>query len=136
MKVMVCGSIGMKNTIKQINTLYAFLQENGFEILDHLKFKDMDYSKIKDFSNNPKLCKKIVHHDLDFVTKSDVVVVLIDNPSFGTAIELFLAYQQNKLVILYGKKSVASPWPLFFSHKLAENQAQLLGILTKYKKRF
>ena len=47
----------------------------------------MDYSHISDFRDKQDLSSKIINHDLKYIESSDVVVV--NGPSYGTAIEMF-----------------------------------------------
>lgn len=42
--------------------------------------------------------KKIVEHDLEFIKKADILIVLVDTPSFGTAIELFVAKNEFSFI--------------------------------------
>ena len=51
---MVCGSIGYGG-IEKIRRLYAVLTERGFDSINHLLEKDMDYSHIYDFRDKLKL---------------------------------------------------------------------------------
>ncbi len=51
---MVCGSIGYGG-IEKIMGLYAVLTEKGFDAINHLLEKDMDYSHIYDFRDKLKL---------------------------------------------------------------------------------
>jgi hypothetical protein len=56
---MVCGSIGYGG-IEKIKRIYKRLKENGFDTVDHLLEKDMDYSHIDDFRDKLKLSQVIV----------------------------------------------------------------------------
>jgi predicted metallopeptidase len=47
----------------------------------------MDYSHISDFRDKQDLSSKIINHDLKYIESSDVVVV--NGPSYGSAIEMF-----------------------------------------------
>ena len=57
MKVMVCGPIGYGG-VHDIQKLYDDIQNAGFEILDHIKEKGMDYSGIRDFRGKKSYLKK------------------------------------------------------------------------------
>lgn len=94
-KVMVCGSIGYDG-VGDIRKFYNDIQNAGFEILDHVEGKGMDYSDIKDFRDKRTLSKEIVDHDLSYVTKADVLVVIMNKPSYGTAIEMVKAKEAGK----------------------------------------
>jgi hypothetical protein len=77
--------------IYEIRQLYSFLHKEGFDILDHLASKGMDYSNVKDFRDKKDLSDQIVNHDLELIRKSDVLVVLSNKSSYGTGIEMFVA---------------------------------------------
>ena len=79
---MVCGSIGYGG-IDDIRRIYTFLDTEGFDIVDHIVGKGMDHSGIKDFRNKKELSRQIVNHDLEYVKKADVLVVLASMPSYG-----------------------------------------------------
>jgi nucleoside 2-deoxyribosyltransferase len=50
----------------------------------------MTYSDIKDFRHRSEQAAKILCHDLEYVNKADVLIVLADKPSDGTAMEWLL----------------------------------------------
>jgi hypothetical protein len=111
MQIMVCGSIGYGG-IDEIGRLYSFLLKEGFDIVDHLVSKGADYSDIKDFRDKKELSHQIVNHDLEYVKKADVLVVLANRPSYGAAIEMFIAKSSGKRVVLFAKDPVPTPWPI------------------------
>lgn len=113
MKIMVCGSIGYGG-IGELRALQDELVENRFDVMDHLD-DSMDYSHIEDFRERPELCESIVGHDFGCVDEADVIVALIGNPSYGTAMEVFRAQQLGKTIFSYCPEPVASPWPIHFS---------------------
>jgi hypothetical protein len=125
---MVCGSIGYGG-VDEIRNLYSFLRKEGFEIVDHLVTKGMDYSDIKDFRDKKELCYQIVNHDLEFVKKSDVLVVLANKASYGTAIEMFIAKTSGKKIILLAKEPVPTPWPINFSDDITTSEQDLIKLL-------
>jgi nucleoside 2-deoxyribosyltransferase len=125
---MVCGSIGYGG-INDIKNLYSFLVSNGFSVVDHIVHKGMDYSHITDFRDKQDLTSKIVKHDLKYIESSDTVVVIANGPSCGTAIEIFVAKNLCKKIILFAKDPVPTPWPVYFSDQIATSEDQLIGIL-------
>jgi nucleoside 2-deoxyribosyltransferase len=125
---MVCGSIGYGG-INDIKNLSAFLVSNRFSIVDHMLHKGMDYSHISDFRDKQALSSKIVKHDLKYIESSDVVVVIANGPSYGTAIEMFVARSLGKNIILLAKEAVPTPWPVYFSDHIATSEDQLIKIL-------
>jgi nucleoside 2-deoxyribosyltransferase len=131
---MVCGSIGYGG-VDRIRRMYSLLLEKGFDIVDHLVRKGMDYSDIRDFRDKKELSQQIVSHDLQFVEKADVIVVLANGPSYGTAIEMYIAKNSNKKVILLANDPVPSPWPVNFSDYLVRNEDDLIILLKKLASR-
>ena len=132
MKIMVCGSIGFGG-IEKIRKLYDLLQNQGFEIINHIEAKNMDYSDVQDFRDEPSLSKEIVEHDLSYIDKVDVLVVLVGTPSFGTAIEAFVAKEKGKKVILFAPDPLPTPWPLYFSDHHVKSEKELTAVLQKMK---
>ncbi|MEM2873711.1 MAG: nucleoside 2-deoxyribosyltransferase [Nitrososphaerales archaeon] len=123
MKIIVCGAIADKG-ISKIRKIQSLLKEKGFHVIDQIS--DGDYSKIKDFRDKKNLANKIVKHDLDFIKESDIVVALIDRPSFGVAMEIYFAKAISKKVIIMSKRRVPSPWPIAFSDKIIRDEEQLI----------
>ena len=75
MKIMVCASIGYGD-INKIRELYSKLSKAGFEVLNHIDEKQMDYSNVKDFREQKELAKKIVEYDLNYLEKADKIIYL------------------------------------------------------------
>ena len=123
MKIMICGPIGGVGTSK-ILEMRKFLESKGFETIKQFS-KGKDYSNIRDFRKKTMLVKKIIKHDLDCIKKADVLVVLPD-PSFGASIEMFVAKNAKKKVILFSSKPVSSPWPVGFSDVVATSKNELI----------
>jgi len=128
MKIMVCGSIGYGG-IDDIRYFQSLLKKEGFNIIDHISAEGMDYSDTRDFRDKKDFSFKIVNHDLKYVKESDVLVVLANRPSFGTAIEMFVAKNSGKPVILFAKKSVPTPWPVNFSDYTVTAEQELITLL-------
>ncbi|MCV0401819.1 MAG: nucleoside 2-deoxyribosyltransferase [Nitrosopumilus sp.] len=72
-----------------------------------------------------------MEHDLEFVKKADVLIILVDMPSFGTAIESFVAKNEGKKIILFSPNPLPTPWPLYFSDFHVKSKAELLETLKK-----
>ncbi len=132
MKIMVCGSIGYGG-IDEIRQLYLFLVKEGFDIVDHIVSKGMDYSNTKDFRNMKDLSDQIVASDLEFINKSDVLVVLANKPSYGTGIEMYVAKNSGKRIILFAKDPVPTPWPVHFSDEVVTSEQKLIKSLCELK---
>lgn len=133
MRIMVCGAIGRRG-INKIRQLYSFLRDEGFEIINHTNVKKMDYSGVRDFIGKKNLSRKIVEHDLKYVKQSDVIVVLTDIPSYGTAMEMFVGKKEGKKIILLTKKPIHTPWLVHFSDHIVSNQNELVKLLHKIQK--
>jgi nucleoside 2-deoxyribosyltransferase len=125
LKVLVCGSIGYGG-INEIKNLHAYLVQKGFSVADQI---EMDYSHIKDFRDKQDLSSKIVSNDLKYIENSDAIVAIANGPSYGTAIEIFVAKKLGKTIILFAKNPVPTPWPVHFSDYIATSEEQLCGIL-------
>jgi len=123
---MVCGPIGGIG-IDKISEMREFLESEGFDIIKQFS-KGKDYSNIRDFREKTTLVKNIIKHDLDCVKKADVLIVLPE-PSFGASIEMFIAKNAKKKVILFSSKSVPSPWPIRFSDFVVTSKKELIGKL-------
>ena len=130
---MVCGSIGYGG-VDRIRRMYSLLLEKGFDIVDHLVRKGMDYSDIRDFRDKKELSQQIVSHDLQFVEKADVIVVIANRPSYGTAIEMYVAKNSNKKVILLANDPVPTPWPVNFSDYIVGSEDDLIILLDMLRK--
>jgi nucleoside 2-deoxyribosyltransferase len=131
---MVCGSMGYGG-VNDIKNLYDFLKNSGFSIVDHMVHKGMDYSDIKDFRDKRDLSHQIVNHDLEYIEKSDVVVVISNSPSYGTGIEMFVAKNTGKKIILLAKDPVPTPWPVHFSDYIVTTEDELIKLLHDLEKK-
>jgi nucleoside 2-deoxyribosyltransferase len=130
MKILVCGSIGYGG-VDRIRNIQKLLKNEGFTVIDQISEKGMDYSDIKDFRDKPELSAKIVEHDLKFVEKSDVIVIVSNGPSYGTAIEMYTAKQSGKKVIALCEDEVPTPWLIFLSSYIVKTKRDLIDILKK-----
>jgi len=125
-KIIVCGAIANRG-ISKIRRIQSLLKEKGFHVTDQIS--DEDYSKIKDFRDKKSLADEIIKHDLDFIKKSDLVVALIDRPSYGVAVEIYFAKMMGKKVITMSKRRIPSPWPIALSDRIINNEEQLVSAL-------
>ena len=91
----------------------------------------MDYSDVGDFRDDKSLSEKIVKHDLEYIDQADIIVVITERPSFGTAIEQYHAYSKKKDVVLFSEKPVPTPWPIHFSTYIVKSKEELIKILIK-----
>ena len=100
---MVCGSIGYGNA-NDIKDMYTLLRSKGFSLINHIIHEGMNYSDIRDFRDKRNLSRQIVNHDLQYIEKSDVIVVIVNGPSeIAIAIEMYVAKNSQKNHII-GKR--------------------------------
>lgn len=125
MKIMVCGSIGY-GYIQKIREFQHFLTQEGFNVIDHIFKEGMNHSNTKDFRFKRELSEKIVQHDLKFVDKTDVLVVLLNDPSYGAAIEMNEARRKGKKVLTLAESEIPTPWPIFFSDEIFTSKSGLI----------
>ncbi|MCP8304367.1 MAG: nucleoside 2-deoxyribosyltransferase [archaeon] len=130
MKVVVCGSIGDRGVL-EIREIQSLLKKEGFDVLDQISYED--YSQIKDFRDKKDLAEDITRHDLDFIIESDVVVALFDGPSYGVAVEIYVAKQMGKKVVFMSKRRVPSPWPIALSDRIVYDEKQLVSTLKELR---
>lgn len=130
---MICGSIGYGG-VDKIRQMYTILRRKGFEIVDHLVHKGMDYSDVRDFRDKKELSQQIVSHDLQYIEKADVIIVVANRPSYGTGIEMYIAKNLNKKVILLANDPVPTPWPVNFSDYIARNEDGLITLLEQLRR--
>lgn len=129
---MVCGSIGYSGKADDIRNMYLFLKSKGFSITSHLtQDETMNYSDITDFRNKENLSRQIVNHDIRYIKKTDVIVVIGNGPSYGAAIEMFVAKKSGKKVILFAKDPIPTPWPINYSDYRVKNEDELIELLNK-----
>jgi nucleoside 2-deoxyribosyltransferase len=129
---MVCGSIGYSGKADDIRNMYLFLKSKGFSITSHLtQDETMNYSDVTDFRNKENLSRQIVNHDLRYIKKTDVIVVIGNGPSYGAAIEMFVAKKSGKKVILFAKDPIPTPWPINYSDYRVKNEDELIELLNK-----
>jgi nucleoside 2-deoxyribosyltransferase len=112
------------------------LRNKGFDVLDHIKDKEMNYSNVKDFRKKIALSRKIIRHDLRYVKKADILIVLADTPSHGTAIEMFVGKNDGKKTILLAKGPVPTPWLVNFADYIVSNHKQLVKVLRKIHSKY
>ena len=55
----------------------------------------------------------IVHSDKTDVENADIILAMAQNPSWGTAMEIFYAHSLNKPVVGICDKKTPSPWILY-----------------------
>ncbi|MBD3213361.1 MAG: hypothetical protein GF311_12200, partial [Candidatus Lokiarchaeota archaeon] len=104
-KILICGSIGYGG-INELKDFIKFLRSENLNIIDYISEEDMDYTHIKDFRDKQSLSEKIINHDLQYIDDADIIVILTNKPSFGTAMEQMYAFNKKKKIILYSEDPV------------------------------
>ena len=95
----------------------------------------MDYSHINDFRDKPELSKDIVEHDLKHVSMADVLVVIAVSPSYGAGMEMAIAKNNCKQIILLASYPLPTPWPVYFSDFVVKDEQELFQLLIKMERR-
>ena len=83
------------------------LQRHGISVVNPL---DLVFAHIDDFATSDPSVRKA----LDLIDQSDAVLANLMRPSYGTAMEIFYAHRQGKMVTVVGN-SPFSPWVLSHS---------------------
>ena len=95
----------------------------------------MDNSNVaKDFRDKKNISHQIVNHDLELIRKSDVLAYVSNKPSYGTGIEMFVAKNSGKRVILFAKE-LPTPWPVNFSDDIVTSEQELIKSLRQLEPR-
>jgi nucleoside 2-deoxyribosyltransferase len=87
----------------------------------------------RDYRGREDQCvDEIVEFDKIDIANSDVILVNYDKPSVGTSMEVLLAFNAGKLVVVVAKKGASvSPWLRYHSHAVLDSfDAALSFILT------
>jgi hypothetical protein len=109
MKVYLCGPIN-GCTDAECNDWRSYAKSRLPDTLDPMR---RDYRGREAESVN-----EIVELDKRDVAASDVILANCPKPSVGTSMEVFLAWQQGKIVIAVAQEPV-SPWLRYHSTKIA-----------------
>jgi len=115
----------------KIKELQDFLREKGFNVID--QFEKADYSYVEDFREDSELCRKIVENDMRKIGEADVLVLISDSPSFGSAMEAYKFSTSGKPVIAYAEDKARSPWPLFIARSVCRNKEELERAIREVK---
>jgi hypothetical protein len=60
--------------------------------------------------------------------------MLANRPSYATAIEMYIAKNSNKKVILLANDPLPTPWPVNFSDYIIRNEENLIKLLEELRK--
>lgn len=91
----------------------VFKREMNYDTMHYTVINPNDYYNFKNPSHQNE--REVMQYDLNHVRNSDIIVVNLDdiNTSIGTAIELYVAAQNNIPVLAWGSNEewfVAHPW--------------------------
>lgn len=93
-----------------------------YDVLDPM---DRDYR-----GQEAQNVEKIVMSDLADINTCDVILVRAERPSWGTGMEIPHAFNNRKLVIIFGAGDRPSPWLVYHStHLVADLKAALCAAL-------
>jgi nucleoside 2-deoxyribosyltransferase len=75
---------------------------------------------------------EIVEYDKIDIACSDAVLVNYDKPSVGTSMEVFLAFNTGKLVVIVTKQGTSlSPWLKYHSHTVVHTFEEALFFISE-----
>ena len=77
-------------------------------------------------NRNSELAKQIVSNDITSIEHCDILVAYIEEPSFGTAMEIYYAYRDGINVFIVTEYE--SPWLINHGH-IVKNINELLEVL-------
>lgn len=122
MKVYLCGGINnlsdadCKNWRQEAKGLLK-----NFDVLDPM---DRDFR-----GQETQNVKHIVESDLKDINDCDILLAKVDKPSWGTAMEIFYAFNNNKKVYMFGVGDSCSPWLSHHSHFRAPSLEQCVNLI-------
>lgn len=106
MKVYLCGPI-MNKTDDECKGWRAIATKALPDVLDPMR---------RDFRGNERHnAFKIVSGDKEDIRKSDVVLAMCEEPSWGTAMEIMYAQSIGLMVVSVCSKATRSPWVTYHS---------------------
>jgi len=132
MEIIVCGSVSYGG-LEIIQDLHNLLKTKGFITYNHISEEGMDYSYIKDFKNHQDIALKIVTHDIKSIQKTDVVVTVLNGPSYGAAIEMNTAKQSGIPVISLCENGIPTPFIIYLSDYIVSSRDDLINLLNQIK---
>jgi nucleoside 2-deoxyribosyltransferase len=109
------------------------LNQFGIVTLDPM---DRDY-RDRDYGEDPEsVLPDLVEEDKIDIEMSDVVLVNFTKPSTGTAMEIILAWQKQKRVIVVAPPDLQlSPWVHYHCHKLFHNMHEAYDHIVSFNNR-
>jgi hypothetical protein len=97
---------------------------------------DRDY-RYTEYGDDPEsVLPDLVEEDKIDIEMSDVVLVNYTKPSTGTAMEIILAWMQNKRVIVVNPLGLQlSPWIHYHAHKVYDDMYQAYDHIVRFNNR-
>jgi hypothetical protein len=113
----------------------ATLHLNSYGITT-LNPMDRDYRHY-DYRDDPKaVLPELVEEDKIDIEMSDVILCNFTKPSTGTAMELILAWQKHKRVIVVNPNGLdLSPWVWYHSHEVYESMHEAYDHIVTFNNR-
>ena len=111
----------------------ARLSEYGIVSLDPM---DRDYRHTKYDDDPESVLPDLVEEDKIDIEMSDVVLVNYTKVSVGTSMEIMLAWQRAKRVIVVAPKDTTlSPWVWYHSHQVYHSMEEAYDHIIKFNNR-
>ncbi len=133
LKIIVLGSIGYGG-IDYIRRMYDMLEREGYDVIKHIFENGTDYTDITDIRHERDLSRRICEHDLEYVSKADILVILGGKPSWGTAMEEYKGKAvDGKTTILLAKDPLPTPRPINYADYVVDSEEKLTELLRNIK---
>jgi nucleoside 2-deoxyribosyltransferase len=136
MRVYLCGPMaGCTDEEAGAWRKAATLHLNGFGITT-LDPMDRDY-RYTNYGDNPEsVLPQLVEEDKIDIEMSDVVLVNYTKPSTGTAMEIIIAWQRAKRVIVVNPLGLQlSPWVHYHAHKVYGSMYEAYDHIVQFNNR-
>ena len=128
-KIYLCGGINALSD-KECKDWRERVKEELKEKFDFLDPMRRDYRGKED-----KLYRQIVKNDLEDIRKADYILALANQPSWGTAMEIYEAFQ-HKLVVTICNQENISPWLRFHSSIIVKTIDEVVEFFNRLKTDF
>lgn len=110
-----------------------YLNLAGITTLDPM---DRDYKYTKYSADPESVLPDLVEEDKIDIEMSDVLLVLYSKISVGTSMEIMLAWQKQKRVIIVAPEGmVLSPWICYHSHKIFHDMREAYDHIIQFNLR-
>lgn len=103
------------------------------ELAGLYKFRNPMVRNYRGKELDPGIVEEIVTLDKKDIRESDIVLVMAQTPSWGTAMEILYAYENGKDVISIVQQGRVSPWVIYHSNSLFLSLDEALEVLSEFK---